>query len=76
MARIRPAQSVIVLRWRRSPLALYIITFLFSLKSGILMIVWPWRIMSIGGGSMAVGAIGGLWMVGYVLCCLFLSGLA
>lgn len=37
------------------------------------MIVWPWRIMSLGGGSMAVGAVGGLWMGGYVLCCLFLG---
>ena len=73
MARIRSAQSVIVLRWKRSPLALYIASFLYALKIGILMIVWPWQIMSIGGGSVAVGAIGGVWMAGYVLCCLLIS---
>ena len=73
MVRIRSAQSVIVLRWRRSPLALYIASFLYALKIGILVIVWPWQIMSIGGDSLAVGAIGGLWMGGYVLSCLFLG---
>lgn len=54
-------------------MALYAASFLFCVRGGILMVIWPWQVMHIGGGSLAVGAVGGLWMGGYVLCCLFVG---
>ncbi len=41
-------------------MALYVATLLYTLKAGILGAVLPWRIMSIGGESLAIGAVGGV----------------
>lgn len=53
---------------------LYACGFLFGMRSGILMVTWPWWIMNIlHGGSAAVGAIGAVWTLGYIIFCLLIG---
>ena len=53
---------------------LYACGFLFGMRSGILMVTWPWWTMNVlHGGSVAVGAIGAVWTLGYIIFCLLIG---
>jgi MFS family permease len=61
----------------RDPLwGLFLASFLFSLQDAGVLLALPWRIMSLGGGTVAVGAVGALSLGIYTISCLGVRSVA
>ena len=65
----RNLRRTIALRWKRSPLALFLAAIFFSGIWGMLMLVAPWRIMQMGGTKSQVGAGAGVFFATYIVSC-------
>jgi len=65
----RTILSVASTRWRRSPIPLNGVTFLYSACLGVLMLASPWRIIQLGGRESHVGAGLALYLGTYVVAC-------
>jgi len=61
--------------WRTSPLGLYVASFLFAFQDSAAMLALPWRIMNLGGQTVAIGLVGALSLSLYMVSC-FLIGSA
>jgi len=58
------------------PLGLFLASFLFVIKDSAGLIALPWRVMELGGRSMAVGAVGTLSLGMYMASCLLIRSLS
>jgi MFS family permease len=56
-----------------SLLGLYLAAFLFATHDHATLTALPWRIMGLGGQTLAVGAIGALYLGAYTISCLCLG---
>jgi len=67
MKHTRSAWNIFYGRWRFGPFAQMLTAFLCANATGIIMIAMAWRIKDLGGGTGALGAIGGMYMGVYLL---------
>ena len=67
--KIRNLRQIASLRWRRSPVALFIAAFAFCACGSAMLLVAPWRILQLGGTASQVGAGTGLFFGCYVVAC-------
>ncbi len=56
-----------------SLLALYLTSFLFSVHDHCIFVAIPWRVMALGGETLAVGSVGALYLGSYTVACLVLT---
>jgi predicted MFS family arabinose efflux permease len=61
------------LRASSSPYLLCAIAFFLNLHVGMTGTAWPWRVVELGGGSQAIGGVGGMLMGCYLLALLAIS---
>jgi MFS family permease len=55
------AQPENPVRWRDRPSGLYVAAFLMAVTVSTTLQAAPWRVLDLGGGDLAVGAVGMLW---------------